>query len=96
MANVRDQGLQSAHDKLSKKHSAPTMIDPFAVLPLEVIEMVVSYLSYPTLVYDILTFIPPQYLLMRRQDSSPSLKAMEDGPRISSACVAKSRSINDP
>ena len=95
VADVRDQLLRGAHDKLSKKRSAPMMIDPFAVLPLELIEMVLSYLSYPALVYNTLSFRYVQYLLTHGQESPPGLEAVEDVPRVSSVCVARSRSIND-
>ena len=59
MSDVQRQLLRSVYDKLSKKRSTPAKIDPFAVLPLELVENVLSYLSYPALVYDVLSLFQP-------------------------------------
>jgi len=38
--------LQKMHDKLTRQLSPPKSVDPFVVLPVELIEMIISYLSF--------------------------------------------------
>ncbi|KAF2115118.1 hypothetical protein BDV96DRAFT_600251 [Lophiotrema nucula] len=42
--------LQQLHDKLTRKLSPPTAIDPFTILPVELAEMVISYLTFRNMV----------------------------------------------
>ncbi|OCK85880.1 hypothetical protein K432DRAFT_388256 [Lepidopterella palustris CBS 459.81] len=42
--------LQSMHDKLTRQLSPPKAIDPFAVLPIELVEMIISYLTFRNMV----------------------------------------------
>lgn len=44
------QLLKAAHDKLNRKLSPPTAVDPMSQLPLELAEMVLSYLKFNELV----------------------------------------------
>ncbi|KAJ4357615.1 uncharacterized protein N0V89_002191 [Didymosphaeria variabile] len=40
------QLLQQLHNKLTRKLSPPKAIDPFTILPVELVEMVIGYLSF--------------------------------------------------
>ncbi|KAH7138405.1 F-box/TPR repeat-containing protein pof3 [Dendryphion nanum] len=42
--------LQQLHDQLTRKLSPPTAVDPFVVLPAELIDMVISYLNFKNMV----------------------------------------------
>jgi F-box/TPR repeat protein Pof3 len=42
--------LQQLHNKLTRTVSPPKAIDPFAVLPVELVEMVIGYLSFKNMV----------------------------------------------
>ena len=54
--------LQKMHDNLKRSLSPPTAIDPFAQLPLEMVEMILAYLNFRQIVY--VTFPPPFVLLL--------------------------------
>ena len=43
---ISSQLLQQLHDKLTRTLSPPTSIDPFTILPVELAEMVLTYLSF--------------------------------------------------
>ena len=36
------------HDKLVAKHSPPKLVDPLLLLPLEVVEIILSHLDFNT------------------------------------------------
>lgn len=38
--------LQKMHDKLTRQLAPPKSVDPFVVMPVELIEMILSYLSF--------------------------------------------------
>lgn len=43
--------MQDMHDKLSRTLSPPKIIDPWTVLPIELVEMILSYLTFREMVY---------------------------------------------
>ena len=45
------QLLQGIHDKLTRQLSPPKAIDPFVILPIELVEMIISYLTFRNIVY---------------------------------------------
>lgn len=50
---VNDKGfqyLQQLHDKLTRMLSPATAVDPFAVLPVELVEMIIGYLNFRSMV----------------------------------------------
>ncbi|KAF2450784.1 hypothetical protein P171DRAFT_348589 [Karstenula rhodostoma CBS 690.94] len=42
--------LQQLHDKLTRTLSPPKAIDPFTILPVELVEMVIGYLSFKNMI----------------------------------------------
>jgi F-box/TPR repeat protein Pof3 len=50
ISNLQQKLLQAAHDKLNRQLSPPTAVDPFSQLPLEIAEMILSYLKFNELV----------------------------------------------
>lgn len=42
--------LQGIHDKLTRQLSPPKAIDPFVMLPIELVEMIISYLTFRNMV----------------------------------------------
>jgi F-box/TPR repeat protein Pof3 len=50
ISNLQQKLLQAAHDKLTRQLSPPTAVDPFSQLPLEIAEMVLSYLKFSEVV----------------------------------------------
>ncbi|PVI06682.1 hypothetical protein DM02DRAFT_514060 [Periconia macrospinosa] len=55
MNNVRGdnnayQFLQKAHDNLTRKLSPPKSVDPFTVLPVELVELILAYLPFRNIV----------------------------------------------
>ena len=42
--------LRKMHDKLSRQMTAPSAVDPLAMLPLELIQMILSYLNFRQIV----------------------------------------------
>jgi hypothetical protein len=45
-SSLTSQLLQGAHDKLNRKLSPPTAIDPLSQLPIEIAEMIIGYLRF--------------------------------------------------
>ncbi|KAF2681143.1 hypothetical protein K458DRAFT_344425 [Lentithecium fluviatile CBS 122367] len=48
--NKNFQLLQQLHDKLTRQLAPPTAIDPFTVLPMELVEMILGYLPFKNVV----------------------------------------------
>jgi len=59
--------LQKMHDNLNRSLSPPTAIDPFSQLPLEMVEIILTYLNFRQIVY--VTF-PPSVVLLLSQTGS--------------------------
>jgi len=70
--------LRRMHDKLSRRVTAASAVDPLAILPLELVQMILSYLSFRQIVsvafqpFAIFELIRPEHVCALRRSGPPS------------------------
>jgi F-box/TPR repeat protein Pof3 len=80
--------LQGMLDKLIRQLSPPKSVDPFSVLPIELVEMIISYLTFRNMVLVSLLFPSHQSALTSRPLSALAFACPSNGKSFSSTGLA--------